>query len=176
MTKFDWFPVAGQVLDEWLSLCQMNQYHLIRLSELPSIIPNALKAKSDSVLVMASGVVAGEGTAYFMANINRVDIKVRAIDQQPFTIAFVGGEAAGSACMGQHGNWPNRTIFPSAHYWEQISTNGIGYCTLHPELPTVASGLISDLSLESHKRAFEVSTNQVKWMLEEQQCSLKSSF
>jgi hypothetical protein len=164
---FDWFPISDQNPNDWLSICPPNEYRIIRPSELPNIIPQALKAKADSVLVMASGMIDGEGTAFWVANINRVDFKATAIDQQPFALAFVGGHAAGSACMTQHGDWPGRTTEPPIEFWNQIRASGLGHCFSFPELPLESSGQLSTLTLSSHKSAFEVSRNQITRVLNE---------
>lgn len=165
--KFDWFSISGQKSAEWLNLCQPNEYNVISPDLVPSIIPQALKDKADSVLVMASGTMDNGGTAYYVANIHRIDFKATAIDQQPFALAFVGGEAAGSACMVQHGNWSGRTTEPPVHFWNQIRASGLGYCFSFSEMPSTTSGQLVDLMLNSHKIAFEISVKQVKRVLDE---------
>ncbi len=164
--KLQWYSPSGQNFTEWNSLCNLQQFCLRKPSELPDIIAQGLKDKSHSVLMMASGIASGEGTAYFVANIIRLDSKAHAYDQQPFAIPFVGGEFAGSALMIHHGNWPGRTD---------------GY----PLEPSAISGNLSDLYLDSHKYAFEISVAQVRRVLEDQRRSardtsrqqpLKSSF
>lgn len=66
-----------------------------------------LLERSDSIFIMASGTNAG--TAYYMLNLNRVDFRAGAVDQQPFGIAFLGDIPAPSGVFVQHGNWGGRT-------------------------------------------------------------------
>ena len=61
----------------------------------------------------------------------------RAIDQQPFDIAFLGTSPLGGGCLVQHGNWPGRTTPPPSGFWPQVRASGRGQ--VYP-LPALSVG------------------------------------
>ncbi|MBU0647543.1 hypothetical protein KJ855_00005 [Patescibacteria group bacterium] len=158
--KFDWFDISDQKRSDWENLCEPNHYRIIEPGELPDILPKLLTNKFDSILIMASGTTTG--TAYYIANGNRVDYKANAIDQQPFGLAFVGNNPIGSGCLIQHGTWQDRTTNPPDDFWEKIEESGIGNCFPLPELPESPYGKIEALKKPSYKDAFSAVIKQLK--------------
>jgi len=111
---------------EWESLCPPNHYKIIKPSELPAPIPDALKDKCSHAVMISSGVV-GTSTVWCMVNLNRLDKKDNAIDQEPFIYAVRDGEFLPSGCIVHHGDWEGRTV------------------ALPEIVPTVTSSLLEDI-------------------------------
>ncbi len=158
--KFDWFDISDQKRSDWAMLCEPGCYKTIERSGLPDILPEALKEKLDSALIMASGTLTG--TVYYVVNANRVDYKDGAIDQQPFGLAFVGDDPIGSGCLVQHGTWSGRTTEPPEEFWQVIEESGIGHRFPLPELPEKPYGKIEELKKPSHNAAFSTVVNRLK--------------
>jgi hypothetical protein len=158
--KYDWFNVESQSRSEWEGLCPVGEFRIVDPSRLPSILPNDLTNKYDSVFIMASG--SENGVVYYMANGNRVDYHANAIDQQPFGLAFIGDYPVPSGSLIQHGDWANRTIHPPEDFWRHLALSGIG--TVYPisELPPTNSGLLSDINVSSQQDAFNDMVNKIR--------------
>lgn len=173
--KFNWFSITQESRSKWEEICPPNEFRVISGSALPdlsTILPSELTGKYNSV-VIAGSAVAG-GTVYYMANGNRIDASGSAIDQMPFGLAFVGQTASGSACLIQHGDYENRTTYPSVDFWEQVRQSGIySYYPLQ-ELPEKAAGKLSELNVKSQLDAFEILRAQIEPLIENDVGSTKS--
>ena len=159
--KYSWFNVSNVQRKEFEELCPVNEFRIVKPSELPSIIPEELRNKFDSVLIVASGS-SSNNVAYYMINGNRVDFKDNSIDQEPFGLAFIGEIAAASGSLIHHGDWKNRTTEPPDEFWDYVSASEIGNCYPLSELPTEPSGSIKDLNVISQKEAFKDLITQIK--------------
>ncbi|MBL7073860.1 hypothetical protein ISS37_01290 [candidate division KSB1 bacterium] len=160
--KYSWFDTSGESREEWESLCPTNEYRIVEPGRLPDIITESLKQKYDSVLVLASGSQSYNGTIYYMANGNRVDYMEKAIDQQPFGLAFVGTTAHPSGVLIHHGDWDKRTVKPPEEFWDHIKSGSIGQVYPISELPENRSGSIDDLKISSQKDAFNILVNKIR--------------
>jgi hypothetical protein len=155
---------------------QTRQYAVIepaKVQELMPSFPVELLDKSDSVLIVASGDPGR--IAYYMVNINRVDRKDSAIDQNPLGVAFIGDESLPSGCFVQHGEWEGRSCTPPTDFWDYIEESGLGRCYPISELPPNRSGPINDLDIESQEQAFQVVIARMKESVEEDATERDSS-
>jgi hypothetical protein len=158
--KVSWFDTSEQQRVDWEALCPVNEFRVIRPDQVPTIVPFDLVRKADSVLLVASG--SASGTVFYMANVNRVEAGVLAVDQQPFALAFVGSAPTVSGCLIHHGRWDDRTTNPPEAFWRALTASGLGNCTPFSELPGKHAGSISELRVTSHSRAFEISIGKLK--------------
>ena len=157
---YDFFDISAEQHTTWSQLCPAGEYRILAPTAIPGVVPTALLAKANSVLVMGSGSPGGR--VYYMANLNRIDQKAQAIDQQPFGLAFVGTMPLGSGCLIQHGNWGGRTSHPTADFWHCIQASGMK--TYYPlaDLPRADAGPISSLAFSSQGSAFSVIVTQLQ--------------
>jgi hypothetical protein len=92
----------------------------------------------------------------------------------PLGIAFVGQNPSGSACLIQHGDYENRTTYPSVDFWTQVRQSGIyNYYPLQ-ELPEKTAGKLSELNVKSQLDAFELLRTQIEPLIENDADSEKS--
>jgi len=173
--KFNWFAITQESRSKWEEICPSNEYRVISgsaMQTLSEILPPELTDKYHSVVIAGSPVSGG--TVYYMANGNRIDASGSAIDQMPFGIAFVGQNASGSACLIQHGDYENRTTYPSVDFWTQVRQSGIyNYYPLQ-ELPEKTAGKLSELNVKSQLDAFEILRTQIEPLIENDADSEKS--
>lgn len=159
--QYSWFDISAEVAEAWFDWCPPGEYRYSSPHELPDqILPQALKDKCDSVLVLASG--SGNGTAYYMVNLNRADFKAGEIDQMPLGVAFIGQTPIPSGCLIQHGNWINRTTPMPDDFLDYVTASGLGNCYPLQELPNEPRGSIADLNIDSHEEALQVVVLQLK--------------
>lgn len=160
MTKkkesFNYFPVTNEPKAKWEAICPPGEFRIVSgsmmQSSFSSILSKDLLIKFDSVFI--AGSATADGIVYFLANGNRIHPKDNAIDQMPFGLMFIGDSTSGSGCLIQHGNWPGRTIPIPGDFWNHISASGISNYYSLSEIPTSASGKLSDLKIDSQYTAF----------------------
>jgi hypothetical protein len=158
--RYDFFDITQEQRGVWEELCPVNKYRIVPATAIPGIVPAGLLVKVHSVLVIGSATP--DGMAYYMANLNRVDLRDRAIDQQPFGLAFVGTMPVGSGCLIQHGNWPGRTSYPMPDFWSQIQASGLRAYYPLTELPADPAGPVSALARSSQGSAFGILVEQLR--------------
>ncbi len=161
---YTWFDTSQESRGTWEALCPPGEYRVIHPNSVPPLIPRALTAKADSVLMVASG--SPEGQIVFMANINRVDSGDQTIDQEPFGIVFHTNTPAPSGILLHHGKWEGRTTQPPAEFWRALQLSGIGNCYPFRDLPKGSAGPITDLTIPSHHKAFGALVSRLKESLE----------
>ena len=117
--KLSWIEISEEDKNEWKDICQPNHYKIISPGELPQSIPDKLRAKCNSAVILYSGEVGGD-FLYCMTNMNRFDERDNAIDQEPFGFVMFRGEVQSRGCIIHHGNWENRTIYLSGEALGEI--------------------------------------------------------
>ncbi|MBN1190985.1 MAG: hypothetical protein JXA46_14615 [Dehalococcoidales bacterium] len=160
MNNLSWFDSSKINCGLLKNLCPSDEYRVIKPNELTGIIPDGLIQKADNILIMASGTATG--TVIYMANINRVDEKDKAIDQEPFGLAFLSDDTTTSGCLIHHGNWDARTTRPPEEFWGNIAASGIGNCYPISEIPKNPSGSISELNISSKEGAFQAVCSKLR--------------
>ena len=162
--EINWFNIEGEDRQAWEQLCPVDEFRIVSPDQLPGPLPQALTNKYNSVLIVASG--SPQGIAYYMVNGNRVDAKDSAVDQMPFGLAFIGDNPIPSGCLIQHGTWPNRTVRPPNEFWNHILASGIDSHYPLSEMPTEATGRITDLKIESQNEAFGAVVTTLQRMID----------
>lgn len=160
-TRFDFLDTSQEDISAWEKLCPVGEYRVLPSGSLPSVVPEALRAKCVDSIVMASGS-KDEGVSYFVVNLERKDQADGAIDQQPFCLVFSGSVAAPSGCLVQHGDWTDRTVRVPETFFKGVQQTGIapylGVLSIPPDL----SGSLKSLSGSRHEAAFERVVEHVK--------------
>lgn len=161
--QFSYFDISSESFDDWRRLCPVGEYRVLPAGSVPAIVPAGLMQKADSVVIVASGTQ--EGTAFYMVNVNRVDHRAQAIDQQPFLLAFVGTSPVGSGVLVHHGNWTDRTTKPPAAFWHHVQHSGIGAVWQLSTLPANSAGSLSELANPSYGSAFRTGLSEIQRIL-----------
>ncbi|MFC1572811.1 hypothetical protein ACFL6M_04350 [Candidatus Eisenbacteria bacterium] len=151
--KHSWIPIDTETRHEWEAICPPGEYRVIQAADVPPLIPSALVGKGHSFLIMASGTQ--DGTAYYMVNTNRLDHKDRAIDQEPFGLAFVGDDPVASGCFIHHGTWEGRTRKVPQSFLDAIAASGIETQYAVTSIPSTSAGKIEELEIASQQSAFQ---------------------
>ncbi len=149
--KFTRYDPSYDSYPRWQALSTEGSFHVVAPSAVAGLLPNGLIAKSNSILVMASG---SANVSVFVANINRVDMPASAIDQQPYIVAFDHSASAASGGFIDHGDWANRTDRPGSDFFKLISASGIAAYYPLATMPSAASGPLDELHIDSQKSAF----------------------
>ncbi|MCK4302846.1 MAG: hypothetical protein KAY24_01255 [Candidatus Eisenbacteria sp.] len=158
--KHSWIPIRTETRRAWEEVCPVGEYRVIQASDVPSVIPSALVDKGHSFLIMAS--VSTSGPAYYMVNINRLDIKDRAIDQEPLGLAFVGEDPVASGCFIHYGTWDGRTRAIPQGFLDAITASSLDSCHAVTSIPSEPAGKISDLQISSQRTAFRRLVGQLQ--------------
>lgn len=154
--KYDYIPLDHESLLNWEQICPVDEYRVYQggsILNFTSILPSDLYTQYQYV-VIAGSAVPGKGAVYYMINGGRVDYPAKAIDQMPLGIVFIDDQASGSACLIQHSQHVNRTIYPPDEFWCHLNNSKIGEYFPLNELPGKQSGRLEDLKQVSHRDAF----------------------
>ena len=157
--RSSYFDISTENLVDWWDLCPTGEYRVLSPLSLPALIPDRLIQKVDSSVIAAFGT---QGGTVYMVNLNRVDHRAQAIDQQPFLLAFVGTLPVGSGVLVHHGNWTDRTIRPPAEFWNHIQRSGLGAVWPLSTLPVHSAGSLSELRDFSHGSAFHIGLAEIQ--------------
>ncbi len=152
--KVYWFNIDNEVADKWKEICPSDKYKVIKPDRIRDLLPKELQgeylSKVDSVVVMCSG---STDKTYLVANLNRID-KGYKVDQDPFSLTFISGQALPSGCILFHGSWEGRTTEVPQEIWSNILASGIGHCFPIDTLPDKEEGDLKEIWNESHGEAF----------------------
>jgi hypothetical protein len=96
--EFNWSPLPEAKRDTWLGLCPPNSYAVVKPAALGGLLSTGLLAKYDSVVLISSGV-KNSNAVVFMANGQRAEKKVGAIDQMPFGFVCFSGDNTSSGTL-----------------------------------------------------------------------------
>jgi len=163
MPEYSYIDLVKEHVEEFASLCPLNQYCTIQPAQVPqsllSIVPNGLWEKSDSLFLMSSG--SALATAYCMINCNRWDSPANAIDQEPIFFAHIGGEPTLNGIIVHHGNWPGRTTPVPPEFHPYLIASGLGNYYPISSNPGTISGSITTLSHTSQHGAFDAGLKEI---------------
>ena len=118
----------------------------------PFLFSSGLLAKTDRIVVAASGVSGGP--ADYMLDLLRVHEKEHALKQHPVIVRFFpDGSPAPSGCLPQHADFPGRNISLSGE-WAAFKANRSGGFYPVSGFPTATSGLIANLTSPPLEEAY----------------------
>ncbi len=139
--------------DEIAQECKLESgYKYLASSEIPSAIPESLRLKMVSALLMWERTTSG--CVYLVCNGIRLDKKANALDQEPFGIVVRSTGPSTSGFFIHHGTWLHRTIDISPEVRQILDSTSVGNYFPLGEVPSAPSGPLSDLSETSHEGAF----------------------
>ena len=139
--------------EELAQKCKLESgYKWLSSSEIPSAIPEPLRSKMPSALLMWERT--SSGCVYLVCNGMRLDKKDNALDQEPFGIVVHSSGASTSGIFIHHGDWRNRTTPITPGVRLVLDSTSLGNYFPLGEVPSGSSGPLSDLSETSHEGAF----------------------
>lgn len=157
--KAHWINLTSAQREELTELGRTPGWRLISQIELPTVLPQPLRAKIDSALIITAETSTG-GT-YQVLSANRVDSKDRQIDVEPFGLIVHSSGASPYGVFLHHGDWEGRSEPPPEGFWEDVLVNGIGdYFFAHPPIGC-REGTLSQLPIP-HRGAFEAVVQQIR--------------
>ena len=145
--------------DELDRLLRPSGWRLLPGRDLPSVFPASFRAKIDSALLIAAPTSTG-GT-YLAFSANRVDLKARAIDIEPFGVIVHSTGSSPSGVFIHHGTWEGRTTDPPPGFWEEASRSGIGEYFLTNPPEGLRSGTLEQLP-RGHRGAFDAVIREIR--------------
>ena len=148
--KCQFFHLEKEKVDEVRNICSPGTYCILGQDSLPSVIPENLKEKCLAAVIVASTCDAG--VVYYI-NLQRIDLKDKAIDQMPFALVAVPNMAA-SSCLLHHADYKGRKTHPDETFWQIVNASGIEEYVQLPESPPSREGPISELKGSSHEKGF----------------------
>jgi hypothetical protein len=148
--KSQFFPLEKEKVNEIQNICSPNRYCVLDQDSIPSVIPEKLKQKCRGAVVVASTCDTG---VVYCINLQRVDLKDKAIDQMPYAVVTVPDNAA-SSCLLHHSDYQGRTTHPDNSFLQMVNASGIEqYKQLQEPLPH-KEGPLSELKGSSHEKGF----------------------
>lgn len=145
---------------KYKDICPEGTFNTLDTQAVSGIVPQDLLSKTNTVVALGT---TGSGVSVFVLNLNRVDVRSSAIDQEPYIAIFDHSNLAASGGFLHHGDWEGRTTYPSAKFFELISASGMTLHYPYSTLPRSASGKIEELEGESsHRQAFWASFSALK--------------
>jgi len=94
------------------------------------------------------------GTTALVCNGIRYDKRAGALDQEPFGVAVYPSGASTAGLFAHHGNWPGRTQSLPVGASDVLASSSLWDYYPLVEVPSTASGPLSDLKRTSHEGAF----------------------
>lgn len=118
--------------EQWLNFCPENSYRIAEPAEILTLLPDPLQTGyarklNTSLVINKVGQIGQEqqSTAtLIIADLHRIDKGGSVMDQDPYIIASVSGEASPrpSGAFLLHGDWPDRTFVPD---WNSPNPNQV---------------------------------------------------
>ena len=105
--KFSRYDPHYSSYQRWKDICPEGTWRTdVEPDSLYGFIPDDLLRKANSVFVLSSA--SPEATA-FIANLNRVDMPAKELDQHPYIAVFGHKDCSASGGFVDHGHWCGRT-------------------------------------------------------------------
>ena len=163
-----WFD-ASQIAPReiWEQHCAPDEFAIVPPSVIQTLLPclpQALVAKTQKGVIVASGTAYG---VVYMINLLRIDERDKAVDQEPFALAFIGENPTISGCLLHHGDWQGRTVHFADDIWEYITASGVGDFYRLLDLPLKERGRLDELDKTSHQEAFRKAVQELYSMVKE---------
>lgn len=127
-------------------------YKWLSSTEMPSVIPQALKEKMPSAILMWERTSVG--SIYLVCNGIRIDEKDSALDQEPFGIIVHSSGGSTFGIFIHHGDWNNRSVPITGEVRKILQSTSLSRRFPLGEIPSKSSGPLSDLKETSHEKAF----------------------
>ena len=164
-----WITLTSEQQAELEGCVGTAGWGMVPQSQLPIVLPEGLRAKTDSALVIVAPTSTG-GT-YLVTSTLRVDTKDQAIDQEPFGLIVHSTGASPMGMFLHHGDWEGRTEYPPQQFWDEVSESGIGdYFFTNPP-----SGLLEgtlDQLPKGHRNAFDAVVLAIRAEVDQQKGGL----
>ena len=154
-----WINLSSTQQDELHTFVPAPGWRLVPGRELPSLFPETFRAKIDSAVVIAAPTSTG-GT-YLVFSANRVDLKARALDIEPFGVIVHSTGPAPSGAFIHHGTWADRTQYPPEPFWVDVSQSGIAQYFLASPPASRSAGRLAELP-KGHAGAFEAIVRELR--------------
>ena len=157
--KPNWIKLSSGQQDELDRFVHAPGWRLVAGSELPSVFPERFRTKIDSALIIAAPTSTG-GT-YLAFSANRVDLKARALDIEPFGVIVHSTGPGPSGVFIHHGTWKERTQYPPDAFWTGVSQSGVAQYFLASPPANRTAGPLMEL-LKGHAGAFDAIVRQIR--------------
>lgn len=157
--KPNWINLSSSQRDELDRFAHAPGWRVVVGSELPSVFPDRFRAKIDSALIIAAPTSTG-GT-YLAFSANRVDLKAKALDIEPFGVIVHSTGPGPSGVFIYHGTWKDRTQYPPDAFWTGVSQSGAAQYFLAGPPASRSAGSLTDLP-KGHAGSFEAIIRQIR--------------
>jgi hypothetical protein len=157
--KPNWINLNSSQQDELGRFMQAPGWRLVAGSELPSVFPERFSEKIGSALIIAAPTSTG-GT-YLAFSANRVDLKAKALDIEPFGVIVHSTGPGPSGVFIHHGTWKDRTQYPPDAFWTEVLQSGVGHYFLASPPANRRVGLLTDLP-KGHTGSFESIVREIR--------------
>lgn len=134
-------------------------YRWLSSTELPTAVPESLRRKLTSALLMWERT--SSGMTQIVCNGVRFDQKAHALDQEPFGVVVHTSGASTGGVFIHHGDWAGRSLPVTSEVREVLESTSLGNYFPLGEVPSSSSGPLSDLSQTSHEGAFRAVINHL---------------
>ena len=155
----NWINLSSTQRDELDRLVHAPGWRAVAGSELPSVFPDRFRARIDSALIIAAPTSTG-GT-YLAFSANRVDLKARALDIEPFGVIVHSSGPGPSGVFIHHGTWEDRTQYPPDAFWTGVSHSGVAQYFLASPPANRIAGPLTELP-KGHAGAFEAIVHEIR--------------
>ena len=155
----NWINLRSSQRDELDRLVRAPGWRVVAGSELPSVFPDRFRAKIDSALIIAAPTSTG-GT-YLAFSANRVDLKARALDIEPFGVIVHSTGPGPSGVFIHHCTWAARTQYPPDAFWKGVSQSGVAQYFLASPPANRSAGPLTELP-KGHAGAFEAIVQEIR--------------
>lgn len=154
------YSVTQQDYSRLYDACPLNHYRVASVDEIPISLPQSLRNKCLRAVIIGSG---DKAFAAHMINLLCVDENDSAVDQRPIICAMTSGNQIDlTAGIIHHGNWPGRSSYPAASFFQALTGSGISAFFPTIGVPPKDFGSLEELTSDSHKGAFWNSLNLLR--------------
>ena len=139
-------------------IAEINEYdmkpgwRIMPQEQTPKVFRGSFKEKTDSVVAITAQT--STGGSYLVYSANRIDIKDKANDIEPFGLIVHSTGASTWGMFIHHGDWVGRTEKPPAGIWDEIERSGIGNYYLSNPSSSKKEGALDELP-NGHRKGFD---------------------
>lgn len=161
--KFSTFSISSSQVEEFEQIAKnynsSSGYKWFSSSQIPSAIPEALRNKLPSAMLMWER--NSSSSAFLVFNNIRLDQKDNSLDQEPFGIVVNSSGASTYGIFIHHGDWHNRTTPITPEVLKILESTSLGNYFPLGEVLQSSSGPLTDLKNTSHEGAFNAMINKL---------------
>ncbi len=136
-----YYPLKSEwTLEQWQEYCPNFAYRVVKQNEFPPFLPNKLRAKFNSAIVVASGSATNQTFVFQGYRIDGGEL-----DEHQYIVSFDLSASTSYAGFVEHADYEGRTTPIPAEMQQSMSLSGVYIDFAFPRKPSSSSGSLDEL-------------------------------